>query len=142
MNKVEHAVSSGGVIYKKSKPEIKVAVAIRGKGKIFCLPKGLVERGEKPEETASREVKEETGLTGRLVDKIDSIEYWFNWSNKKIHKKVYFYLFKYLSGKTSDHDYELEDVKWFPIDEAIKKLTYKNEKEIMKKAKQLILKLK
>jgi len=136
--KIRNATSSGGIIFKKQKNGTNVALCARGRGKIWCLPKGLIEKGEKAEDTAKREVKEETGLTGKLIDKIGDIDYWFIWKDTKIHKVVHFYLFKYLSGKTSDHDFEVDDVKWFEIDDAIKTLTYKNEAEIMKKANRMV----
>lgn len=139
--KIERAISSGGIIYKKQKDEIKVALCARGEGKIWCLPKGLVNKNEKSEEAAKREVKEETGLIGKLIDKIGDIDYWFIWKGTKIHKVVHFYLFKYLSGSTADHDFEVDNVKWFEIDNATKLLTYKNEVEIMTKAKRMISKL-
>ena len=138
--KIKRATSSGGIIYKKQKHEIKVALCARGKGKIWCLPKGLINKNEKSEEAAKREVKEETGLAGKLIDKIGDIDYWFIFKGTKIHKVVHFYLFKYLSGSTADHDFEVDNVKWLSINEAIKRLTYKNEAEIMKKAKRMISK--
>jgi len=133
--KTEIRTSAGGVIFKKEKNDITVALILRNEGKVWCLPKGLIDEGETSEETALREIKEETGLNGQILGKIDSIDYWFTFENTKIHKTVHFYLVKHLGGNTKDHDSEVEDVKWFAIDNAIETLTYENEIKIMRKAK-------
>jgi len=141
MSKVIHAFSAGGVIFKRLGNRIKVALAKRLNGKVICLPKGHIDKGETTRETASREVTEETGLTGRLIEKIGDIEYWFFEKGSKVHKKVGFFLFKYVKGSTKDHDFEVEQVKWYDLDSAIKLATYPSEKGILKKAKTLIRKL-
>lgn len=133
-------VSSGGVLFKKEDKEIKIAL-IRPKGKkVLTLPKGLVEKEEDPEVTALREVTEETGAEGKILKKIGDVSYWFyiKEENARCKKTVHFYLMEY-AGKTSHgHDWEVEEVLWLPIDEAIKKVTYRTDKEILKKAKTLI----
>ncbi|MDI6689547.1 MAG: NUDIX hydrolase [Actinomycetota bacterium] len=141
--KAKRAVSSGGVIFRRVNKEIQVALARRGEGKIWCLPKGLIEKGENPEETAVREVEEETGLRGEIVDKIGQIDYWFYWKpeDTRYHKFVHFYLIEYRSGDVQNHDYEVEEVKWFPIDMAIDLLSYKTEIQIVKKAKEMLSKI-
>ncbi|MEW6188734.1 MAG: NUDIX hydrolase [Actinomycetota bacterium] len=141
--KTKRAVSSGGVIFRRVDKEIQVALARRGEGKIWCLPKGLIERGENPQETAVREVEEETGLRGEIVDKIGQIDYWFYWKpeDTRYHKFVHFYLIEYKSGNVQNHDYEVEEVRWFPIDMAIDLLSYKTEIQIMKKAKEMLSKI-
>ena len=134
------AVSAGGVIFRKQDSRIEVAVTMRGDRRIANLPKGLVEEGESLEEAALREVREETGLTGEIVDKIGRIDYWFYWKPEgtRIHKFVHFFLMRYKSGDTADHDWEVDEVLWLPIDEAIEKLTFKSERDIMQKAKSMI----
>lgn len=138
--KTEIAVSSGGVVFRRLNQEIEVAVAAREDGKIWCLPKGTVEKDETIEQAALREVQEEAGLEGEIVGKIDKIDYWFYWKpeNTKYHKFVHFFLMKYKSGDVSNHDFELDEVKWMPIDEAIKILSYKSERKVMTQAKQMI----
>ncbi len=136
---VKRQISSGGVIFRKKDKEIQIAL-IQPKENIWCLPKGIVEKGEDPGETAFREVREETGLTGELVNKIGEINYWYASKEDKARyfKTVHFYLFCYQSGNISDHDWEIENVAWINIEEAIKIMSYPNEKEIVEKAKTLI----
>ena len=131
-------VSSGGVIFKRHDNHgIEIAmVSVRG-GTVWCLPKGAIDKGEVPEKTALREVAEETGLKGKIVDKLGDITYWFyiKEENTKCKKTVLFYLMEYESGDTSGHDREVDSASWMPIDEALKKASYKGEKEIIKLAK-------
>jgi 8-oxo-dGTP diphosphatase len=141
MIKKERRISSGGVIFRRTDERIEVAlIAVKG-GKVWCLPKGLVEKGENIARTAHREVKEETGLDGRIIEKIDQIKYFYAHKEKdvttRIFKIVYFFLMEYTGGDVSDHDKEVDDCRWFPIDEAIEKIEYKDEREILKKAKEM-----
>lgn len=132
--------SSGGVIFRKSDRGYDVAiVAVKG-GNVWCLPKGIVDRGEVFEETAVREVSEETGLKGKLMNKIGHISYWYyiKGENAKCKKTVHFYLLEYVSGDTEDHDWEVDKSAWFPIEEAIDKLTYRGDKDILDKARKML----
>ncbi|MFC1560022.1 NUDIX hydrolase [Candidatus Margulisiibacteriota bacterium] len=138
MSEVKFVFSAGGVVFKKEASKIKVVLTVKSGGKITCLPKGHIEKGERSEDAATREVKEETGLTGNLIEKIGDIEYWFAEAGQKIHKKVAFFLFEQTGGSTKDHDFEVEEVKWYDLSEAVKTTTYKSEKDIIKKAGKLI----
>lgn len=140
MGRIIKQVSSGGVIYRKEGERVFIALIRRGNGRIWCLPKGIVEESEDLEKTATREVKEETGLDGRIVDKIGEINYWFydRQSKSKINKTVHFYLLEYLSGSVEDHDFEVEEVRWFPIEEAVKIMNYNSERDIVLKASAII----
>lgn len=137
---VKRKISAGGVIYRLKNNQFEIALTLRNQGQIIALPKGLVEKGESLEATASREVEEETGLRGRLVKPINSINYWFydKQEKAKIHKTVYFFLFEYVGGSVDLHDWEVEEVKWVPINQAINLATYKGEKEIISQAYQLL----
>lgn len=134
-------ISSGGVVYRELNGTTEVAL-IRV-GHRWCLPKGQVEKGEELQETALREVKEETGLNGEVVAKIGDISYWFTGKDKnadsvKIFKRVYFYLIHYLGGDVSQHDQEVAEVCWSPISEAVKRLSYPTERQTMSKAVALL----
>lgn len=135
-------VSSGGVVFKRHDDIIEIVlVAVKG-GNVWCLPKGLIDKGETPEKTSLREVAEETGLKGRIIEKIGKITYWYyiKEENAKCRKTVHFFLMEYESGDILRHDWEVDNASWFQIDEALKKLSYKDEKEILEKAKRIITK--
>ncbi len=143
MNRTKREISAGGIIYRKMDDAIEVAIASRTtqRGKrVWCLPKGWVERGESLEETAQREVREETGLNGEIVGKIGDIKYWFYSRDERcrIFKTVHFFLLTYLEGDVSDHDFELDEVRWIPLEEAEDKLSFETEKEIMRKAQKML----
>jgi 8-oxo-dGTP diphosphatase len=132
--------SSGGIIFRTSENNIEVVlVAVRGR-KTWCLPKGIINKGEDPPTAALREVREETGLNGGILDKIGQISYWYFLKKEsiRIHKTVHLFLLRYVDGSTDDHDHEVDEAKWFPIDDAIEKLLYKSEKQIMQKARIMI----
>lgn len=143
MIKNEKQLSSGGVIFRKVEKGIEVAlISVKG-GTVWCLPKGLVEEHENIARTAHREVKEETGLDGKIIKKIDHVEYFYSHKEgditHRIFKIVYFFLMEHTGGDVSGHDDEVDDCQWFQIDEAIKRLEYKDEREILKKAKEMIM---
>ena len=129
-------ISSGGVIFKKSNNSFEIALISKRKGKIWCLPKGHVEEGEHLTETAVREVKEETGLTGRITDKLGDITYWYyiKEENIKCRKTVYFYLMEYVSGDTADHDMEVDEAEWFSLETALEKVSFKGDRNMIAKA--------
>ncbi len=135
-------ISAGGVIFKKRGEEFFVVLILTKNGSVWTLPKGLIEKGEDPETAATREVKEETGCLGKVINLIDKIDIWFySWENSnkiRHHKLIYYYLMKYIEGDISRHDYEVDDARWFNIDRAIEKVTYKKDRQILKKAKRML----
>jgi 8-oxo-dGTP pyrophosphatase MutT (NUDIX family) len=131
----QRVVSSGGVIFRVVNGQFKVALISRRRA--WCLPKGLIEQGETAEEAAVREVKEETGLEGEIVEKIGEINYNF-FRGKRYFKTVHFFLLKYVGGSVSNHDFEADKVKWVPISEALRILTYVNERKIFEKAEEML----
>jgi 8-oxo-dGTP pyrophosphatase MutT (NUDIX family) len=100
-----------------------------------------VEEGETLEETALREVREETGIYGRLLEKLGEIRYDFysKQDREKILKTVHFYLLVYLSGSEADHDEEADEARWFPIAEAQKRLSHPNEAAMLRKASLILM---
>ncbi|MDP5026517.1 MAG: NUDIX hydrolase [Aquiluna sp.] len=136
-------VSAGGLIVSKSDPS-KVALIChlnRGGAKDWCLPKGHVESNETLEETAAREVFEETGLAGEVVSKLGEINYSFRVGHTRIRKTVHHYLLREISGNlTADGDPtgEVLEVRWFPLDELVDVLAHENEKKMALKALELL----
>lgn len=131
---VKLAFSAGGVVFHRTPSGPEIAL-IRTK-EAWTLPKGLIEKGEKPQEAALREVEEETGLKVEIKGSLGSIDYWFYSAEEKIryHKKVYFFLFEAVGGNLENHDYEVEEVRFFSPEEALRLATYSKDREILKKA--------
>ena len=106
----------------------------------WALPKGWVETGEDAAQTAVREVREETGLHTRVLGKVDEIFYQFysRADHDRVSKTVHLFLLECLGGDTADHDTEVEEARWFSLEEAGQRLTYKNEREALGKAAVLL----
>lgn len=134
--------SAGGVAYRERDALIEVALISVGDDNRWQLPKGLVDKGESTEDAAVREVREEAGIETDLVERLDKVEYWYYWNEEservRYHKFVYFYLLRYKSGDVSDHDHEVNEARWFNIDEAINVLAFDSEKKIVEKARELL----
>ena len=98
--------------------------------RVTGLPKGGANPGETPEQTAAREVREETGTTVDVSERLGEVSYWYRRNGRRIHKTVHFFLCRYLSGDTADHDHEVDDVRWIPLDQAPRRLTYPAERRL------------
>jgi 8-oxo-dGTP pyrophosphatase MutT (NUDIX family) len=115
--------------------------AIRPGGKepgVWALPKGLIGAGEKPEQTALREVAEETGVEARSLGKLGDVRYVYTWAGERIFKVVSFYLLRYSSGRLGDippeHAHEVAEARWLPLEDAPRLLAYGGEREMARKA--------
>jgi len=115
--------------------------AIRPNGKpegVWALPKGLIDSGEKPDATAVREVREETGVDAELVRKLGDIRYVYTWQGERIFKIVSFYLLRYRGGRLDELDpamrHEVAEARWLPLDEAPKLLAYRGERQMADEA--------
>lgn len=137
---MEHHVSAGGVVYQKNNQDMEILLIAKMAKKVWCLPKGHVERGESFEEAARREIEEETGIQASLVKSLGDVSYQYEdrWEKKKISKTVHFYLFSYLEGMLKGSDREVEEVRWFKLDEVLSFLTYSGEREIFKRALEIL----
>ena len=132
--------SAGGVLVRRLRGRWMMA-AIRPAGKkegVWALPKGLIDPGERPEETALREVAEETGAHGRSAGKLGDVKYVYTWAGEQIFKVVSFYLVRYSGGRLGDvppeHRHEVVEVRWLPLDDGPRLLAYGGEREMAKKA--------
>ncbi|MFY8022671.1 MAG: NUDIX hydrolase [Candidatus Nanopelagicaceae bacterium] len=105
---------------------------------LWSLPKGHIETGETPEQAAVREVKEETGIESQIDKSLGVIDFWFMAGGKRIHKTVHHFLFKETGGKIAPQVSEVDDVRWFPLEEIVEKLAYPDEKKLIARSKDLI----
>jgi 8-oxo-dGTP pyrophosphatase MutT (NUDIX family) len=129
--------SAGGVVTRRNDGDVDVALAARRtrKGDLaWGLPKGLVEKGEAPEQAALREVREETGLEAEILEPLGDISYWYIWEDERIRKKVTFFLMEATGGDVSQHDHEMEEIRWFPLSEAVRKASYPSERTVLRRA--------
>lgn len=121
--------SAGGIVFNKGK----VLLTKHSQNKHWSFPKGLIDPGQTPEQAAIREVKEEGGVEAEIVDKVGHNKYVYTLNGEKIFKVVTYFLMKYVSGDIKDHDWEVEEAGWFSPDEAIKQLTFSQDKNLLKK---------
>jgi 8-oxo-dGTP pyrophosphatase MutT (NUDIX family) len=105
---------------------------------LWSLPKGHIELGETAEQTAIREVAEETGIRGDVLASLGSIDYWFVTEGRRVHKTVHHYLLRFRGGELSDHDLEVSEVAWVPLDELPSRLAYADERRLAEVADELI----
>jgi 8-oxo-dGTP pyrophosphatase MutT (NUDIX family) len=130
-------VSAGGVVYRRFDDGVEIVLAARRtrRGDLaWGLPKGLIEPEETPEEAAVREVREETGLEAEVEASLGDIRYFYVWEGVRVRKAVHFFLMRATGGDVSQHDHEMEDVQWFPLSVALRRATYKGEREVLKRA--------
>jgi 8-oxo-dGTP pyrophosphatase MutT (NUDIX family) len=126
--------SAGGVCVRRMRGrDYMAAVRVKG-GTVLALPKGHIERGESGAEAAAREVHEEAGVEGELVEKLGDVRYWYFRDGERVMKNVAFFLFRYRSGSVRDHDHEVDSAEWVPLEEAPRLLEYRGERDMAKAA--------
>jgi 8-oxo-dGTP pyrophosphatase MutT (NUDIX family) len=106
--------SAGGVVIRRFRGRPFVAV-VRVRDEVLALPKGHPDPGESAADAARREVREETGLEARMLEKLDDVRYWYSRDGERVMKVVSFFLFRYRSGRVADHDDEVEWAGWIPL---------------------------
>jgi 8-oxo-dGTP pyrophosphatase MutT (NUDIX family) len=135
-------VSAGGVVFRRTEGLTEVALISVGERNRWQLPKGLIGRGETPEQAALREAREETGLSCEIVGALETVEYWYfskgGRERVRFHKHVHFFLMSYASGDVADHDAEVNEARWFEIEEAERLLAFKGEREAVRQAREMI----
>jgi len=139
-------VSSGGIVIDFKAPQLPVAIIARynrGGRLEWCLPKGHPEGVESNEEAAIREIEEETGIAGRILAPLGSVDYWFTVTNYRVHKTVHHFLLEATGGHLTienDPDHEAVDVAWVPLDSLGKRLSFPNERRIADLAREVLTK--
>jgi mutator protein MutT len=127
--------SAGGVVVRGDETIVIVPTRRAANGRaVLALPKGHIDPGETPPQAAVREVREEAGVEAELVEKLGDVRYWYQREGRRIAKVVAFYLFDYRSGDPADHDAEVEVARWMPMEQAAVELTYRGEREMVKRA--------
>ena len=140
LRKVEET-SAGGLVIDRSSPGLPAAVIGRTdrRGRLlWSLPKGHLEAGETAEDAAVREVEEETGIRGRLLAPLGTIDYWFVAQGRRVHKTVHHYLLEAAGGELSDADVEVAAVAWVPVGELRQRLAYDGERRLAVAAAELL----
>lgn len=138
--KVEET-SAGGLVLDRSGTVTKAALIARHdrRGRlIWSLPKGHVEAGETNEAAAIREVREETGIVGRILAPLGTIDFWFTTEQHRVHKTVHHFLLEAFGGELSDDDIEVVEVAWVPLDEVGSRLGYADERRLLNRVADLL----
>src|ERR671932_2689904 len=126
----ELETSYGGVVVRGDEL---LVITPTGK-RVTGLPKGGANPGETPEQTAVREVREETGINASVRGPLGDVRYWYRRGGRRVFKTVHFFLCDFVSGDTADHDHEVDEARWMPLDEARDVLSYPGERELIERA--------
>jgi 8-oxo-dGTP diphosphatase len=128
-------VSAGGVVVDRGRVLAIVPTRRAADGSlVLALPKGHLDGGESAEQAATREVREETGVQGELVQELGVVRYWYVRNGRRVAKSVRFFLFDYVSGDVADHDEEVLEARWLDLERACEELTYSGEREMARRA--------
>ena len=138
-NGVERAVSAGGVVFRRTPHAIEVVLVSRRRERLWALPKGTPDPGESIEQTALREVREETGLEIAILEPLGEVRYSFtSHTGHRVDKVVHHFLMEPTGGSFDHHDDEFDDVGWYDVHEAQRRLTHRNQLHILDQAVELI----
>lgn len=146
--------SAGGIVLRQAQDKFtkkgwEVLVCQHSQHHGWVFPKGLIgdkKESESKEETAIREVKEETGIDGKIIKLLTPVTYWFVFEGdpttgsgqEKVRKTVYYFLMEYVGGDITKHDHEMEAVDWLPKEEVEERLTYKSDQKVWKEALRIL----
>ena len=126
--------SAGGVCVRRFRGREHTAAVRVKDGSVLALPKGHIDPGESAADAATRELREEAGINGRLVEKLGDVKYWYSRDGDRVMKVVSFFLFRYRSGSVRDHDFEVDSAEWVPLEDAPRLLSYRGEREMAEAA--------
>jgi mutator protein MutT len=127
--------SAGGVVVRGDEVAVIVPVKLSPAGeRVLGLPKGHPDPGETAEQAALREVREETGIEARAVERLGEVRYSYPRKGRQVAKRVEFFLLEYLSGDLADHDGEVEEARWMPLAQARAELTFEGDREMVARA--------
>jgi len=135
--KTRTEISAGGVVYRREADGIDILLAARRtrRGELaWGLAKGGIEPDESVEDAAVREVREETGIDADIEVSLGETRYFYVWEDVGVRKTVHFFLMRATGGDVSEHDDEMEDVRWFPLERAMKRAAYRGEREVLARA--------
>ena len=134
-------ISAGGVVYRRDGDEIEVVLASRRtrRGELaWGLAKGGIEEEESAEDAAVREVREETGLHAEIEASLGETRYFYVWEDVRIRKTVHFFLMRHTGGNIDDRDDEMEEIRWFPLERALKRAAYRGERDVLGRAAEML----
>jgi 8-oxo-dGTP pyrophosphatase MutT (NUDIX family) len=134
-------ISAGGVVYRRNDDEVEIVLASRRtrRGELaWGLAKGGIEDEESLEDAAVREVREETGLLAEIEASLGETRYFYVWENVRIRKTVHFFLMRHAGGDIDDRDDEMEEIRWFPLERALKRAAYRGERDVLVRAAELL----
>jgi 8-oxo-dGTP pyrophosphatase MutT (NUDIX family) len=135
--------SAGGIVYKKEGGQTLILVSQHSGHHGWVFPKGRIgdkeeNKNQTKEETAIREVEEETGAIGEIEKELTPATYWYVWEGERRKKTVYYFLMKFKGGDITKHDWEMENVEWIPKNEVEKRLTYPSDRKVWNEAEKLV----
>lgn len=139
---MKYEYSAGGVVYKQANGVIYILVAQHSQHHGWVFPKGFIGdkiEGESKEDTALREVEEETGVVGEILEPLTPVTYWYEMDGIKRRKTVYYYIMSCVKEDITTHDWEMENVEWLPMAAVAERLTYDSDKQVWQEAKNKIM---